>query len=168
MKTIIFAGGWGTRMGQLTELVPKPLVLIGSKPILWHIMKIYSHYGYNDFLIALGVKGYIIKEYFYNFQALNRDFTVDLSSGELTFHNKHQEIDWKVTLIDTGIHTLKGGRIKRLEHYLEDDINMVTYGDAVADIDINALIDFHKSHGKILTFTGVHTSGRFGEFEEKI
>lgn len=167
MKTIIFAGGWGTRMGQLAELVPKPLILIGGKPILWHIMKIYSHYGYNDFLIALGVKGYVIKEYFYNFQALNSDFTVDLSSGELTFHNKNQETDWKVTLIDTGINTLKGGRIKKLEHYLEDDINMVTYGDAVADIDINALIDFHKSHGKIITFTGVHPSGRFGEFVEE-
>ena len=154
-------------MGQLAELVPKPIIAIGNKPVLWHIMKIYSHYGYNDFIIALGVKGHVIKEYFYDFEALNSDFTVDLSSGEMIYHNKHGEIDWKVTLVDTGMSTLKGGRIKRVESFLNNDINMVTYGDGVADIDINKLVNFHKSHGKTVTFTGVHPSGRFGEFEEK-
>lgn len=167
MKVIILAGGWGTRMGPLSELIPKPMVTIGNKPILWHIMKIYSHYGYNDFIIALGVKGHVIKEYFYDFEALNSDFTVDLSCGKITYHNKHNEADWKVTLVDTGMNTLKGGRIKRLEKYLDDDMNMVTYGDGVADININKLVDFHKSHGKIVTFSGVHPTGRFGEFEEK-
>jgi glucose-1-phosphate cytidylyltransferase len=129
-------------------------------------MKIYSYYGYNDFIIALGVKGQVIKEYFYNFEPLNNDFTVELSSGKMIFHSKHKENDWKVTFVDTGINTLKGGRIKRVEKFLDSDVNMVTYGDGVADIDINALINFHKSHDKTITFTGVHSSGRFGEFEE--
>ena len=167
MKTIILAGGWGTRMGQLAELKPKPMVSVGGKPILWHVMKIYSHYGYNDFIIALGVKGDVIKEYFYNFAALNSDFTVDFSTGEMTYHNKYNEIDWRVTLVDTGLNTLKGGRIKRLDNFLDNEISMVTYGDGLADIDINKLVQFHKSHGKTLTFSSVHPSGRFGEFEEK-
>ena len=166
MKTIILAGGWGTCMGPLAELVPKPMVAIGGKPIIWHIMKIYSYYGYNDFVIALGVKGDVIKEYFYSFESLNNDFTVNMASGEITYHNKHNESQWKVTLVDTGINTLKGGRIKKVESYLDDDINMVTYGDGLADIDINALVNFHKSHDKTVTFTGVHPSGRFGEFKE--
>ncbi|MBT4662581.1 MAG: glucose-1-phosphate cytidylyltransferase [Candidatus Marinimicrobia bacterium] len=166
MKVIILAGGWGTRMGQLAELLPKPMVSIGNMPVLWHIMKIYSHYGYNDFIIALGVKGHVIKEYFYNFEALNSDFTVELSSGKTTYHSRHKEAEWKVTLVDTGMNTLKGGRIKRVEPFLYDDINMITYGDGVADIDIKKLVNFHKSHGKTVTFTGVHPSGRFGEFEE--
>lgn len=166
MKTIILAGGWGTRMGQLSEIIPKPMVTIGNKPILWHIMKIYSHYGYNEFIIALGVKGHVIKEYFYDFEALNNDFTVDLSSGGITYHNKHDEANWKVTLVDTGQNTLKGGRIKRLEKYLDQDVNMVTYGDGVADIDINSLLEFHKSHNKIITVSGVRPSSLFGEFEE--
>ena len=167
MKTIILAGGWGTRLGQLSELIPKPMLYIGNRPILWHIMKIYTHYGYNDFVIALGVKSHVIKEYFYNFEALNNDFTVNMSSGKIVYHNKHDESKWKVTLVDTGINTLKGGRIKRVEQFLDADVNMLTYGDGVADIDINKLVKFHKSHGKTVTFTGVHPSGRFGEFEEK-
>ena len=167
MKVVILAGGWGTRMGNLAELVPKPMVHIGNKPVLWHIMKRYSHYGYNDFIIALGVKGHMIKEYFYNFEALNNDFTVDLSNGQVTYHNKHGESNWKVTLVDTGLNTLKGGRIKRLENYLDHDLNMVTYGDGLSDINIDELVAFHKSHNKIVTFSGVHPSGRFGEFEEK-
>jgi len=166
MKIIILAGGWGSRMGQLAELTPKPMVSVGNKPVLWHIMKIFSHYGYNDFIIALGVKGHVIKEYFYDFEALNNDFTVDLSSAKITYHSKHKETNWKVTLVDTGINTLKGGRIKRVEPFLDDGINMVTYGDGVADIDINKLVEFHNSHGKTVTFTGVHPGGRFGEFEE--
>jgi len=167
VKVIILAGGWGTRMGPLSGLIPKPMVPIGNKPILWHIMKIYSHYGFNDFIIALGVKGHIIKDYFYNFEILNNDFTVELAESKITYHNKHNEADWKVTLIDTGQNTLKGSRIKRLDKYLDEDANMLTYGDGVADISLNKLFDFHKKHGKIITFTGVHPSGRFGEFEEK-
>jgi glucose-1-phosphate cytidylyltransferase len=167
MKTIILAGGWGSRLGQLTELTPKPMVHIGNRPVLWHIMKIYSYYGYNDFIIALGVKGHVIKEYFFNFEALNNDFTLDMQTGEISYHNKHGESSWKVTLVDTGVNTEKGGRLKRLESFLIDDINMLTYGDGVADIDIKKLVNFHKSHGKTITFSGVHPTGRFGEFEEK-
>jgi glucose-1-phosphate cytidylyltransferase len=167
MKVIILAGGWGSRLGQLSELVPKPMVYIGNRPVLWHIMKIYSHYGFNDFIIALGVKSHVIKEYFYNFESLNNDFTIDMDLGNITYHNKHNESNWTVTLVDTGLNTLKGGRIKRVENYLDHEINMVTYGDGVADIDIINLVKFHKSHGKTVTFTGVHPSGRFGEFEEK-
>ena len=166
MKVIILAGGWGTRLGQIGELVPKPMVYVGNRPMLWHIMKIYSSYGFNEFVIALGVKGYVIKEYFYNFEALNNDFTVDFNSGQIEYHSKHDENSWKVTLVDTGLNTLKGGRIKRLEKYL-DDVNMITYGDGVADIPINELLQFHQNHGKTITFSGVHPSGRFGEFEEE-
>ncbi len=166
MKVIILAGGWGTRLGQIGELIPKPMVYIGNRPILWHIMKIYSSYGFNEFVVALGVKGQAIKEYFYNFEALNNDFTIDLDTGEVIYHNKHNEMGWKVTLVDTGLNTLKGGRIKRLEKYL-DDVNMITYGDGVADIQIDKLVEFHRSHGKTVTFSGVRPTGRFGEFEEK-
>jgi len=167
MKTIILAGGWGTRMGQLTEVIPKPMVPIGGKPVLWHIMNIYSHFGFNDFIIALGVKGDIIKDYFFNFETLNNDFTVNLKTKEVTYHNKDNEVDWKVTLVDTGLNTLKGGRIKRVERYLDDSVNMLTYGDGVADLDIKELVKFHKSHGKIITISGVRSSSLFGEFEEK-
>jgi glucose-1-phosphate cytidylyltransferase len=166
LKVIILAGGWGTRLGQIGELVPKPMVYVGNRPILWHIMKTYSTYGFNEFVIALGVKSHVIKEYFYNFEALNNDFTIDLDKGEVEYHNRHGENGWKVTLVDTGLNTLKGGRIKRLEKYL-DDVNMVTYGDGVADIPIDELLKFHKDHGKTITFSGVHPSGRFGEFEEE-
>jgi len=167
MKVIILAGGWGYRLGQLSESVPKPMVTIGNKPILWHIMKIYSYYGFNDFIIALGVKGDVIKNYFYNFDSRNNDFTVDLSSGDIKYHNKYNEHDWKVTLVDTGLNTLKGGRIKRLEKYLTDDINMITYGDGVGDINIQKLVEFHRSHEKIITISGVHPPARFGELIEK-
>ena len=166
MKTIILAGGWGTRLGQLSELIPKPMVYIGNHPILWHIMKIYSYYGFNDFIIALGVNGHVIKQYFHDFGVLNNDFTVDLGKGEVTYYNTHDEPDWKVTLVDTGINTLKGGRIKRVEKHLDDNVNMLTYGDGVSDIDIKNLIDFHNSHGKTITITGVHPTSRFGELED--
>ena len=167
MKVIILAGGWGTRLGQRTELIPKPMVKIGKRPILWHIMKIYSHFGYNDFIICLGVKGDSIKDYFYHYEMESYDFTVHLSNGNIEFHNKHNEENWNVTLIDTGLNTLKGGRIKRVEKYLDPDMNMLSYGDGVADININKLINFHKSHGKILTITGVYAPSRFGEILEK-
>ena len=163
MKTLILAGGLGTRMGHLAEVIPTPMVKIGGKPVLWHIMKIYSHFGHNDFIIPLGVKGEVIKEYFYNFETLNNDFSIDLSSGQISYHNKQVEAEWKVTLVDTGINTLKGGRVKRLEKYLDDEINMLTYGDGVSDININSLLKFHKSHGKIITLSGVNAPSRFGE-----
>ena len=166
MKVIILAGGYGTRLGKITESIPKPMVKIGTKPILWHIMKIYSHYGYKDFIISLGYKGEIIKEYFYNYKAYSEDYTINLGSGKIKEHNKHNEIDWNVTLIDTGIDTLKGARVKRVETYL-DDINMLTYGDGVADININKLVKFHKSYDKIITISGVHPPARFGEIKEK-
>ena len=167
MKVIILAGGWGTRLGNRTELIPKPLVKIGNKPILWHIMKIYSHYGFNDFIICLGVKGDIIKDYFYHYDVKNNDFIIDLLNGNIEFYNNHQEKNWRVSLINTGLNTLKGGRIKRVEKYLDPEINMLTYGDGVADIDIRKLVEFHKSHGKIFTITGVHAPSRFGELIEK-
>ena len=130
-------------------------------------MKIYSHYGFNEFIIALGVKGDNIKNYFYNFEIRNNDFTADLSTREIVYHNKHNESDWKVTLIDTGLNTLKGGRIKRLEKYLTDELNMITYGDGVSDINISELVNFHKAHGKTITITGVHPPARFGEIVEE-
>jgi len=167
LKVIILAGGWGTRLGHLTELIPKPMVKIGNKPILWHIMKIYSHYGFKEFVICLGVKADIIKDYFYHFNTRNNDFSIDLSNRTIEYYNKEDETDWKVTLVDTGLNTLKGGRIKRVEKYLDPDNNMVTYGDGVADIDIQKLVEFHKSHEKLMTVTGVHAPARFGEIIEK-
>jgi len=167
MKVVILAGGWGTRLGHLTEIVPKPMVKIGIMPILWHIMKIYSHYGYNDFIICLGVKGEVIKDFFYHYDMLRNDFTIDLSNRNIELFNKEDNLNWKVTLVDTGLNTLKGGRIKRIEKYLDPDLNMLTYGDGVADINISKIIKFHKSHGKTLTITGVHAPSRFGELIEK-
>ena len=166
MKVLILAGGWGTRLGRLTDVIPKPMVKIGDHPIIWHIMKIYSHYGYNDFVICLGVKAESIKNYFYNFDMRNNDFTINTSKGTIDFHNRSEE-DWNVTLVDTGLYTLKGGRVKRVEKYLDPDMNMLTYGDGVANINIRNLVEFHKSHGKILTITGVHAPSRFGEIVEK-
>ena len=166
MKVIILAGGWGTRLGYLTELIPKPMVKIGGKPILWHIMKIYSAYGFNDFVICLGVKGDVIKNYFFNYEFENSDFRINLSNKKVDFFNKIKE-KWTVTLVDTGLNTLKGGRIKRVEKYLDPDMNMLTYGDGVSDININKLAEYHKHHGKMMTITGVHAPARFGELEEK-
>ncbi|MFC2151952.1 glucose-1-phosphate cytidylyltransferase [Bacteroidota bacterium] len=165
MKVIILAGGYGSRLGHVSELIPKPMVEIGGRPIIWHIMKIYAHYGYNEFVIALGYKGNFIKDYFYKLQSYNSDFTVDTATGEIIYHNGLQD-KWKVTLVDTGIETLKGGRIKRLEKYL-DDINMLTYGDGVSDIDIKTLVEYHKKHGKLVTITGVKPPSMFGEVIEK-
>jgi glucose-1-phosphate cytidylyltransferase len=167
MKVIILAGGYGTRLGSITEDMPKPMVKIGDKPILWHIMKIYSYYNYKDFIISLGYKQEAIKEYFHNYHIHARDFTVHLGSKKVDTLKGHDESDWKVSLVDTGINTLKGARLKRIEKYLDDDLNMMTYGDGVADIDIAKLLKFHQSHGKILTITGVHPPARFGEIIEK-
>ena len=163
MKKLILAGGYGSRLGNITENIPKPMVTIGGKPILWHIMKIYSHFGFNEFVILLGYQGIKIKEYFFHYHIMNNDFTINLADNSLSYGDKNNVENWRVTLVDTGIDTLKGGRIKRAEPYLEGDINMLTYGDGVADININELLEFHKSHGKILTLTGVRPPSRFGE-----
>ena len=167
MKVIILAGGWGTRLGYLSEIIPKPMVKIGNRPILWHIMKHYSFYGYNDFIICLGVKAEVIKDYFYHYDIKNNDFTIDLSNGNINFYNQHQDTNWRVSLIDTGLNTLKGARIKRIEKFLDPDMNMITYGDGLTDIDIQKLVEYHKSHGKIMTVSGVHAPARFGEISEK-
>jgi glucose-1-phosphate cytidylyltransferase len=165
MKVIILAGGYGTRMGTISEVIPKPMIRVGTMPILWHVMKIYSSQGFNNFVLALGYKGNMIKEFFFNYK-LHNDFTVNTQSGEVEYHNSSNE-DWNVTCVDTGLNTLKGGRIKRVEKYLDDDINMLTYGDGVADIDIHKLLEFHKSHNKILTITGVKPPSRFGELKHQ-
>lgn len=165
MKVILLAGGLGTRLGNITERIPKPMVNIGGYPIIWHIMKIYSHYGFNDFILSLGYKAEVIKDYFYHQKMLNNDFTIDLSTQDVTIHPRvENNVDWKVTLVDTGLNTLKGARIKRIENYL-GDINLLTYGDGVADINLRELVEFHKSHGKTITITGVRPPSRFGEIQ---
>lgn len=167
MKVIILAGGYGTRLGSMTGEIPKPMVKIGDKPVLWHIMKIYSHYNFKDFVVCLGYKQDVIKHYFYNYNAHANDFEIHLGTKKVKHLKKHDEEDWKVSLVDTGLNNLKGSRLKQIEKYLDDDLNMLTYGDGVADINIKDLIKFHKSHGKILTITGVRPPSRFGEIVEK-
>ena len=162
MKAVILAGGLGTRLGEETDRVPKPMVEIGGRPILWHIMKSYASFGVTEFIICLGYKGHVIKEYFANYLTHNADITVDLSSGKMHVHEVRAE-PWKVTLIDTGMHTLTGGRIKRVLPYLSDDESFcLTYGDGVGNIAIDKLIEFHRSHGGLATVTAVHTPPRFG------
>lgn len=167
MKLVILAGGRGTRLGAIADSIPKPMVEIGGKPILWHIMKIYSYYGINEFIICLGYKAQVIKDYFADYCIKNTDFTVDLSTKSLIFHNQHQEADWKVTLIDTGLNTLKGARLKMIERYLTDEVNLLTYGDGLANINIQELIKFHNANNKIVTISGVHPPARFGELKIK-
>ncbi|MBL7131550.1 MAG: glucose-1-phosphate cytidylyltransferase [Candidatus Omnitrophica bacterium] len=163
-KVVILCGGRGARLREETEIKPKPLVEIGGRPILWHIMKIYSHFGYKDFILCLGYKGAMIKEYFYHYKLLMNDVTIEFDKKRsLTFHNNCDEIDWKVTLVDTGLNTLKGARIKKIEKYIEGDTFLLTYGDGVADIDIDETVDFHRKHGRIGTLTGVRPPSRFGD-----
>ncbi len=164
MKVVILAGGFGTRLSEYTDIRPKPMVEIGGYPILWHIMKIYAYYGFNDFVIALGYKGQVIKNYFLNYQALNSDFSIDLEKGSIKYLNGHQD-NWKVTLIDTGSETMTGGRVSRLSNIIGDDTFMLTYGDGVADINISQLVEFHKNHGKVATVTAVNPKGRYGELQ---
>ncbi|MCX6325446.1 MAG: glucose-1-phosphate cytidylyltransferase [Bacteroidia bacterium] len=161
MKVLILAGGLGSRLSEETTLKPKPMVEIGGKPILWHIMKIYSHYGFNEFIILCGYKGYLIKEYFAHYFLHMADMTIDMTTNNIMHHNNNAE-PWKVTLIDTGLDTMTGGRIKRVQEYVGNESFMLTYGDGVADIDINKLVEFHKSHGKLITMTSVLPEGRFG------
>lgn len=164
MKAVILAGGFGSRLSEETTLKPKPMVEIGGKPILWHIMKIYSAHGINDFVILLGYKGYYIKEYFANYFLHQSDVTIDLKENGIEVINNSSE-PWKVTLLDTGLDTMTGGRIKRAQKYLGDEPFMLTYGDGVADINIKELLKFHKSHGKLLTMTSAQPDGRFGALD---
>ena len=164
MKVLILAGGYGTRISEESDYKPKPMVEIGGKPILWHIMKIYSYYGYNDFVILLGYKGYYIKEYFANYFLHQSDVTIDLKTGEMQIHKNSSE-PWKVTLLDTGLDTMTGGRIKRAQKYIGKESFMLTYGDGVGDIDINKLVEFHKKHNKYITITSVQPDGRFGALD---
>lgn len=161
MKVVILAGGIGSRLSEETSLKPKPMVEIGEMPILWHILKIYSHYGYNDFIICLGYKGYLIKEYFYNYFLHKSDVTIDIKNNEVNYHKSESE-NWKITLVDTGMNTMTGGRIKRIRDYVNGDSFMLTYGDGVSNIDINALYKNHKKSTSICTVTAVPPPGRFG------
>ena len=161
MKVVILAGGFGTRISEESHLKPKPMIEIGDQPILWHIMKIYSAYGYNEFIICLGYKSYQIKEYFSDYFLHTSDVTFDLVNNSMMVHNNFSE-PWKVTLVDTGINTMTGGRIKRIQKYLADEPFMLTYGDGVADVNVSELERFHRSHGKIATMTAIRPEGRCG------
>ena len=161
MKVVILAGGFGTRISEESHLRPKPMVEIGEKPILWHIMKEYSHYGFNEFVICLGYKGYVIKEFFADYFLHTSDVTFDLEKNEMIVHNNFSE-PWKVTLVDTGLNTLTGGRIKRIQKYIGDESFLLTYGDGVSDVNIKELVDFHKKNKKIATLTAINVDQRFG------
>ncbi|HUT82282.1 MAG TPA: glucose-1-phosphate cytidylyltransferase [Candidatus Bathyarchaeia archaeon] len=161
MQVVILCGGKGTRLREETVFKPKSLVEIGGKPILWHIMKIYSYYGYNDFILSLGYKGFMIKDYFLNYDKFNYDFTLNLKKGEIEFHDNNTD-NWNITFANTGDDTNTGGRIKRIEKYIEEDTFLATYGDGVADIDIQKLIDFHFSKNLVATLTGFHPTSKYG------
>lgn len=164
MKVVILAGGLGTRLSEETELRPKPMVEIGDMPILWHIMKLYSHYGFNEFIICCGYKSYYIKDYFYHYYMHSADMTIDMKSNKVSFHNSITE-PWKVTLVDTGLNTMTGGRIKHVQDYIGNEPFMLTYGDGVSDINILDLVNCHKKSGKIATMTAVQPSGKFGALD---
>lgn len=162
MKVVILAGGLGTRISEESHLKPKPMIEIGGMPILWHIMKIYSHYGFDDFIICLGYKGIIIKEYFANYFLHTSDITFDFRrDNKITYHNHYNE-PWKVTLIDTGLETMTGGRIKRIQPYVENETFLMTYGDGVSDINIKELVEYHEKNGKMVTVSATQPSGRYG------
>lgn len=166
MKVVILAGGFGTRLSEETDLRPKPMVEIGGKPILWHIMKSYSYYGFNDFVICLGYKGYYIKEYFHHYYLHQSDVTIDLMGNSVDYHDTKAE-PWKITLVDTGLNTMTGGRIKRIAKYIGDETFALTYGDGVGNVNIAELVDFHKKNNKLATVTTVQPSGRFGALDIK-
>ena len=164
MKVLILAGGFGTRLSELTGTIPKPMVPIGGKPILWHIMKHFAFYGHNKFYIALGYKSEIIKEYFLKYRELNSNFSINLGSGEIKFHNQ-DKVSWSVTLVDTGLNSMTGGRVKRLENFIGNERFFLTYGDGVSNVDLKKLERFHLNHKKISTVTSVRPSARFGEID---
>ncbi len=166
MKVVVLCGGLGTRLREETEYRPKPMVEIGGRPILWHIMKLYAHRGFSDFVLCLGYRGNTIKDYFLNYEAMNNDFTICLGQqSKIQFNAAHEEQGFRVTLADTGLSTMTGGRVKRIQKYIDDDTFLLTYGDGVADLDISRLVEFHKSHGKLATVTAVTPSSRFGVLE---
>lgn len=169
MKVVILCGGLGTRLREETEFRPKPMVLIGNRPILWHIMKIYAHYGHKEFILSLGYKGEMIKEYFYHYELMNNDVTIELGNPANTIiHEGHEENGWSVTLVDTGEKALKGARLKKVEKYLkDDDVFMMTYGDGLSNVNINDLLHFHQAHRKLATVTGINPASRFGELKYK-
>jgi glucose-1-phosphate cytidylyltransferase len=163
MKVAILCGGVGTRLREETEFRPKPLVEVGGRPILWHIMKLYAHHGFRDFVLCLGYRGSMIKEYFLNYEAMNNDFTICLGKeSRLEYNDNHEEQNFRITLADTGLETMTGGRLRRVRKYLSDDCFMVTYGDGVSDVDIRGLVEFHKSHGRLATVTTFRPTSRFG------
>jgi glucose-1-phosphate cytidylyltransferase len=166
IKVVILCGGAGTRLREETEYRPKPMVNIGSRPILWHIMKYYSHFGCKDFILALGYKGEMIKNYFCNYELMNNDVTIELGQPErMSIHHSHDEAGWKITLANTGEKTLKGARLKKVEKYIPDETFMMTYGDGISNVDINALLAFHAFHSKLVTVTGINPASRFGELK---
>ncbi|MCB1144985.1 MAG: glucose-1-phosphate cytidylyltransferase [Leptospiraceae bacterium] len=164
MKVVILSGGFGTRLSEYTESIPKPMVTIGGKPMLWHIMNHYASFGYKDFYLALGYKAEVVKEYFLNYRSLNSDFSVSLETGTISHYNS-PPVDWNVTLVNTGLNTLTGGRVLRMKEYIDGETFMLTYGDGLSNINIQKLVEFHKSHGKMATITAVHPAARFGELD---
>ena len=164
MKVVILAGGFGSRLSEFTDVIPKPMVPVGGKPMLWHIMSRYAKFDHNEFGIALGYKAEVIKTFFGNYREINSDFTVDLATGVVQSLNS-TDVDWKVTLIDTGLNTSTGGRLRRMRDFVGYETFMLTYGDGIADIDIDNLLDFHRSHGKLVTMTAVRPNTRFGELQ---
>lgn len=165
MKVVILAGGFGTRISEESHLKPKPMIEIGERPILWHIMKIYSSYGFNDFVICLGYKGYYIKEYFVHYFLHEADITLDFTNPKERVIHNHSAEPWKVTLVNTGVETMTGGRVKRIREYIGNDSFMLTYGDGVTDINITELVSYHKAHGKLATVTSIQPAGRFGALD---
>ncbi len=162
MKVILLAGGFGTRLSEYAETIPKPMVTIGGQPILWHIMRTYARFGHKDFYVALGYRAEVIKEYFLHYRSINADFSVDLASGVVTPHQT-DDVDWRVTLVHTGLESMTGGRVKRLQGFVGNETCMLTYGDGLANIDLERLLAFHRSHGRLATVTAVHPGARFGE-----
>lgn len=163
MKVVILCGGIGSRLREETEFKPKPMVEIGSMPILWHIMKTYAHHGFNDFVLCLGYKGEVIKNYFYHYEMLSNDFTIELGTRKIDIHPRYSEHGWSITLVDTGLNVMTGARVKKIEKFIDSDLFMLTYGDGVTDLNIKELLQFHKEHGKIGTVTGVSPPSRYGE-----
>ena len=165
MKVVILAGGFGTRISEESHLKPKPMIEIGERPILWHIMKIYSSHGFNDFIICLGYKGYCVKEYFAHYFLHESDVTFDFRNRNERMVHHHSAEPWQVTLVNTGVETMTGGRVKRIREYIGDEPFMLTYGDGVADVNIKELVAYHQAHGKLATVTSIHPSGRFGALD---
>jgi len=164
MKVVILAGGYGTRIRDVADDIPKPMIPIGPYPIIWHIMKRYAQFGFKDFVICLGYKGEVIKDFFLNYEAYTRDFTIRFGvNGGIDYHSSHAESDWSITLADTGLKAMTGARVARIRKYVQGQTFMLTYGDGISDIDVKRLVDFHETHGRVLTVTGVRPPGRFGE-----